>query len=253
MTAPAPQPRARSQRLAVVTPLANERETLDEFVRRVTAQLLPQDRLIVVFDNVTNDGSLNMAREIAQAEPRLQVIFAPENRCVVDAYFRGYREALATDADWVLEMDGGLSHLPEQIPGFIDAMLAGHDYAGGSRFMNGGGFDGPLSRHLISRGGTWLTNLLVGTRMRDMTSGFECFTRKTMQLVVDAGVRSRAHFFQTEIRTRMHDLNWVEVPIRYNSPSSSVGKASLTEAFRLLWWLRQRRRSELAARKRISA
>jgi dolichol-phosphate mannosyltransferase len=249
MTAPAPAPSPRTQRLAVITPLANERDTIDEFVRRVVAQLLPQDRLITVFDNVTNDGSLNMAREIAQSEPRLHVVFAPENRCVVDAYFRGYREALATDADWILEMDGGLSHLPEEIPPFLDAMARGHDYAGGSRFMAGGGFDGPWSRYLISRGGTLLTNLLVGTRMRDMTSGFECFTRQTLQLVVDEGVQSRAHFFQTEIRTRMHDLKWVELPIHYNSPSSSVGKASLSEAFRILFQLRQRRRHELAARR----
>jgi hypothetical protein len=74
-----------------------------------------------------------------------------------------------------------------------------------------------------------------------------------MQLVVDEGVQSRAHFFQTEIRTRMHDLKWVEIPIHYNSPSSSVGKASLGEAFRLLWWLRQRRRTELKARKAVKA
>jgi dolichol-phosphate mannosyltransferase len=234
----------RPQRLAVITPLANERDTIDEFVRRVTAQLLPQDRLIVVFDNVSNDGSVDRAREIAQSEPRLQVVFAPENRSVVDAYFRGYREALAGDFDWILEMDGGLSHLPEEIPPFIEAMSQGYDYAGGSRFMPGGGFDGPWRRYLISRGGTWLTNWLLGTRMHDMTSGFECFTRRTLQLVVDRGVQSRAHFFQTEIRTRMHDLKWTEIPIHYNSPSSSVGKASLGEAFRILWSLRKTRREK---------
>jgi dolichol-phosphate mannosyltransferase len=242
MTAPAPGSVPRTQRLAVVTPLANERDTIDEFVRRVTAQLQPQDRLIVVFDNVSTDGSVERAREIARDEPRLIVVFAPENRCVVDAYFRGYREALAGGFDWVLEMDGGLSHLPEEIPPFVEAMARGYDYAGGSRFMKGGGFNGPISRHVISRGGTWLTNVLLGTRMRDMTSGFECFTRDALQLVVDEGVKSRAHFFQTEIRTRMHDLNWTQVPIHYHSPSSSVGKASLGEAFRVLGSLYRKRK-----------
>jgi hypothetical protein len=79
--------------------------------------------------------------------------------------------------------------------------------------------------------------------MHDMTSGFECFTRDALQGVVDQGVQSRAHFFQTEIRTRMHDLKWVEIPIHYNSPSSVVGKASLSEAFRILWSLRKSRRA----------
>jgi dolichol-phosphate mannosyltransferase len=132
-------------------------------------------------------------------------------------------------------MDGGLSHLPEQIPRFRAAMAGGVDYAGGSRFVRGGSFSGPWSRYLISRGGTWLTNALLGTRMRDMTSGFECFTRETLRGVVERGVRSRAHFFQTEIRARMHDLKWVEVPIDYGCPSNSVGQAPVTEAFRVLW------------------
>jgi dolichol-phosphate mannosyltransferase len=229
-------------RLAVVTPLANELDTLDEFVSRVMAHLGPDDRLFTIFDNVSQDGSLARARELAQSESRLQVVFAPENRSVVDAYFRGYREALAGGFGWILEMDGGLSHLPEQIPSFVDAMAAGYEFAGGSRFMAGGGFHGPWSRHMVSRGGTWLTNLLLNTRMHDMTSGFECFTRGALARVVAEGVQSRAHFFQTEIRTRMHEVRWIEIPIHYHSPSKSLGKASLTEAFHVLWSLYRGRR-----------
>ncbi|HEY7119536.1 MAG TPA: glycosyltransferase family 2 protein [Tepidisphaeraceae bacterium] len=226
----------RTARLAVVTPLANERDTIDEFVRRVLAQLGPADRLFAVFDRACSDGSVDRARELAQAEPRLTVVWSPENRCVVDAYFRGYTQALAGGFDWILEMDGGLSHLPEEIPRFLRAMSQGYDYAGGSRFMKGGAFDGPWSRYLISRGGTVLSNFVLGTRMTDMTSGFECFTRDTLAGVVQAGVKSRAHFFQTEIRAAMHDQRrWTEIPIHYNSPSGSVGKSSLTEAFRVLW------------------
>src|SRR5258706_10686839 len=125
--------RVRTARLAVVTPLANERGVIDELVARVTRQLGPLDRMFCVFDNVSTDGSVERARELALSEPRLTVVWAPENRCVVDAYFRGYREALAGGVDWILEMDGGLSHLPEEIPKFIEAMAAGDDFSGGAR------------------------------------------------------------------------------------------------------------------------
>jgi len=121
-------------------------------------------------------------------------------------------------------------------------MQNGYDFAGGSRFIKGGKFDGPWSRYLVSKGGTWLTNLLVGTRMHDMTSGFECFTRATLQTVVNEGVQSRAHFFQTEIRARMHDFNWIEIPIHYGCPSNSVGGSSLKDAFKSLFALRKRRK-----------
>jgi dolichol-phosphate mannosyltransferase len=235
-------PIPRPERLAVISPLANERSNIDEFVRRVLAQLAPQDRLITIFDNICTDGSLARAKELAQQYPQLQVVYAAKNRSVVDAYFRGYQEALAGNFDWILEMDAGLSHLPEQIPAFLHAMQQGYDFAGGSRFIPGGKFEGPWSRYLVSKGGTWLTNLLLGTTMRDMTSGFECFTRPTLQTVVKEGVHSRAHFFQTEIRARMHDFKWTEIPIHYGCPSNSVGKSSLIDAFKSLAALRKRRK-----------
>jgi dolichol-phosphate mannosyltransferase len=236
----------RPQTLAVITPLANERATIDQFVRRILVQLAPHDRLFTIFDTSCTDGTLQRARELEEHEPRLTVIYAPENTCVVDAYFRGYKEALAANVDWILEIDGGLSHLPEQIPQFVQAMSQGYDFAGGSRFIPSGSFDGPWSRYLVSRGGTWLTNLLLGTKMHDMTSGFECFTRAALARVVAEGVQSRAHFFQTEIRAAMHDYRWIEIPIRYACPSSSVGKSSLLDAFKVLWSLYRRRKRGVA-------
>jgi dolichol-phosphate mannosyltransferase len=156
---------------------------------------------------------------------------------VVDAYFRGYEEAIELGCEWILEMDGGFSHRPEEIPRFVEAMERGFDFAAGSRFIKGGSHHGSLRRYLVSRGGSLLTNCLLGTRMRDMTSGFECFTRAALRFVVDRGVRSRAHFFQTEIRAMLASWNWVEIPITYTNPSNSVGKAQIADAMRCLWAL----------------
>ena len=176
--------------------------------------------------------------------PQVECVWAPENRCVVDAYFRGYREAVAAGAEWILEMDGGLSHCPEEIPRFISAMETGVDFAAGSRFIAGSHYhESRLARWLTSRGGTILANLVLGTNMKDMTSGFECFSRKAMETVLEHGVRSKAHFFQTEIRYLMHRFNWVEVPISYSCPSKSVGTNSLKDAVSCLWHLWREKRT----------
>ena len=53
---------------------------------------------------------------------------------------------------------------------------------------------------IISKGGTVLANWVLKTRMRDMTSGFECFNRKAMERVLEQGISSKTNFFQTEIR-----------------------------------------------------
>ena len=238
-------PVAERVRLAVVIPLANEQELVGRLLDRVTAQLGPNDRVFCVVDRASRDETRERVDAYGRRDPRVVLVWAPENRCVVDAYFRGYREALAAGSAWILEMDGGFSHDPEQIPQFVEAMEQGYEYAGGSRFIRGGSHRGSVSRRVISWGGTVLTNLLMGTRMRDMTSGFECFSRSALSRVVEAGVTSRAHFFQTEIRIMMHRTRWVEVPIRYTNPSKSVGSSSLRDAFSVLWKLWRGKRSRV--------
>lgn len=231
-------------RLCVVTPLANEQSTIDEFLRRVLAQLGPSDRLLCVLDNVCKDDTKSRVQKKSEEDPRVVLVWAPENRCVVDAYFRGYRDALKLQPKWILEMDGGLSHVPEQIPRFIAAMEGGASFAAGSRFTSGGRYDGRFTRYSLSKGGSLLANLLLGTRMKDMTSGFECFSRRAMEYVVKRGVASRGHFFQTEIRHMLRDWKWVEVPITYQSPSEGVTGSTIGEALKNLWKLRQQAKAE---------
>lgn len=228
---------ATSVRLGVVIPLANEQDIVVSLLDRVVAQLGETDRVFCVVDRASRDSTRERVEAYGARDPRVRLVWAPENRCVVDAYFRGYRAAFEAGSRWILEMDGGFSHEPEQIPQFIAAMEQGFDYAGGCRFMPGGTHLGSARRRAISLGGTLLSNLLLGTRMRDMTSGFECFSRPALARVLERGVRSRAHFFQTEIRFMMHGLRWTEVPIRYTNPSKSVGSASLRDAVSSLWSL----------------
>jgi dolichol-phosphate mannosyltransferase len=79
--------------------------------------------------------------------------------------------------------------------------------------------------------------------MKDMTSGFECFTHRALSHIVARGVESRAHFFQTEIRCMLRDWRWVEIPIGYANPSESVGNENVREALRILFRMRKASRS----------
>jgi dolichol-phosphate mannosyltransferase len=228
--------------LGVVCPMANERDTSEAFVREVLAACdafrFKSVTLFAVLDRVSRDGTLDLLRGLEAEEPRLRVVWAPENRCVVDAYLRGYREALDSGCDWVLEIDAGFSHQPADIPAFFEKMAEGHDCVFGSRFCAGGRItDSSFKREAISRGGTLLANLLLGTRLKDMTSGFELFTRDALEGILRKGIHSRGHFFQTEIKAHCHGLRVAEVPIHYRAASDSVNKTVLKDAFRNLWRL----------------
>src|SRR5262249_23600817 len=156
--------------------------------------------------------------QMAQKESRLHVVWAPEDRCAVDAYVRGYKEALAAGCDWILEIDGGFSHQPEDIPQFFAKLGEGYDCIFGSRFGLGGSIsDSSWKRWIVSRGGTLITNWVLGTSLTDMTSGFQFFSRRALQMVLDRGIESRGHFFQTEIKFYCSQLRIAEVPIHYKS------------------------------------
>jgi dolichol-phosphate mannosyltransferase len=213
--------------------MANERTTAVEFVKLVLARCegFREVNFFAIMDNACKDGTTELLRNFQKEQPQLNVIWAPEDRCVVDAYIRGYREALEAGCDWILEIDAGFSHQPSDVPQFFEKMLEGYDCVFGSRFCRGGSMtECPVGRRIVSRGGSALTNILLGTKLADMTSGFEIFTRSTLEMVLAKGIKSRAHFFQTEIKVYCRKLKVAQVPISYRAPSVSVNKAVLKDA-----------------------
>lgn len=231
-----------SIKLGVVCPMANEGPAAVSFVNDVLAQCDAQGfqsvEFFAILDNVSKDNTRELLQALEKQKSQLRVVWAPENRSVVDAYIRGYREAIDAECDWILEIDAGYSHQPSDIPPFFVEMSQGHDCVFGTRFSKGGSVsDTSAFRRAVSRGGTVLTNLLMGTELSDMTSGFELFSRPALQEVLEKGIRSRGPFFQTEIKTRCRRLRWAEVPIQYRAASHKISNASLKDAFGNLWRL----------------
>jgi len=222
--------------LGIACPMANERDNAIDFVKAVLDVCRPfrfrRTKFFAIFDRVCTDGTYNLLRQQAKKIRGLEVVYAGENRCVVDAYLRGYREALAAGSDWILEIDAGFSHRPEDIPQFFEKMAAGYDCVFGSRFCPGARYEETsIKRRLLSRGGTRLNNLLIGTRLDDMASGFELFSREALTAILRKGIRSRGPFFQTEIRTFAHALKIVELPIRYGAASHPMRMREIRDAF----------------------
>ena len=104
-------------------------------------------------------------------------------------------------------------------------------------FLNGKMTDCAKSRYITSLGGTIISNLLLGTKLSDMTSGFELFKREALQKILDKGILSRGPFFQTEIRAYAHQFRITEVPIHHREASHNIGGADLRDAFSNLWRL----------------
>lgn len=225
--------------LALIIPLANEADTFEEFVNEVSSVLNTLQcncQVFLIVDNVSKDNTLELCDNLSKRDCRFVVLYAPENRNVVDAYLRGYKEAIKGNFDYIIEMDGGLSHDPHAIPMFIRNLSEGHDCVFGSRFINGGSiYDSNWKRSFLSKSGAILSNLLLGTRMKDMTSGFMGFRADMAKRFVEYGLLSKAHFYQTEVRYLLRDACCIEVPIHYKAPSPRVSKKAIYNSFDVLF------------------
>jgi dolichol-phosphate mannosyltransferase len=236
-------------RVGVVIPLANEISNVGRFADEVLRYIRPDDRLYCVLDRVSTDGTREAVEARAKIDPRVVYVWAPENRCLADAYYAGYRVAYAANCRWILEIDAGFSYPPEKIPEFITAMEAGYDFVCGSRFIEGGAHRSPWTRRLLSFGATKLTRLISGSQMTDLTGGFECFSRPAMECVLQNRVRSHGNFFHAEIRHMMGQFRWKEIPVVYLNDQYRVGRSALGESFRTLGRMGVKRLSQRLAPK----
>lgn len=224
----------------VVMPVANEEKTMEQLLDRLLE--LPYDNLFVypVIDDYSKDRTEEIIRKKEEETGRVKCIYYKESGGVITCYLEGFRQALADGAEWIVEMDGGMSHLPEELPRFLEKLEAGYECVWGSRFMKGGEMKNlPLYRRFLSRGGTFLSNFVLGTHLRDMTSGFEAFTAEVMNEMNLDAILSKGHMYQTEMRYYCRNKKTVEVPIHYVGGESSLKGSSVTEALRLLFLLKE--------------
>lgn len=222
---------------AVVVPMANEEQDFALFITELIQVLdkLATGTVYLVVDTVSIDGTLDLCRSLSQNDIRFKTIWAPENRNVVDAYLRGFREAHVNGHEIIIEMDAGMSHDPKALPMFLRVLSEGNECAFGSRFINGGSMaDSPINRRILSRGGTLVTNLLLGTHLFDMTSGYQGFHSHVIEELLNYELLSKAHFYQTEVRYILRKHRFAEIPIHYQAPSPRVSRNAIRNALKVL-------------------
>lgn len=224
----------------IVMPVANEESTMGQILDEILE--LPYENLYIypVVDSYSKDRTEEIIREKEKISDRVKCIFYQESTGVISCYLEGFQQALADGAERILEMDGGGSHKPAEISQFLEKMEEGYDCVWGSRFMDGGSMkEQPLYRRILSQGGTYLSNFVLGTRLKDMTSGFEGFQREVLESMNLDRFLSTGHMYQTEMRYYCRNLRTIEVPIHYVGTASSLKGSSVAEALKLLFQLKR--------------
>jgi dolichol-phosphate mannosyltransferase len=211
----------------IVLPTYNERENIEPIVSAILGQ--SADFEVLVVDDNSPDGTGQIADRLAQAEPRIHVLHRAEKRGLGTAYIEGFLWALARDYQYLFEMDADFSHDPADLVRLRARVMSGDaDATVGSRWVPGGGTQNwSFLRTFISRGGSWYARLILGIPVRDLTSGFKCFSRHVLEHLDLQSVRSNGYAFQVEMNYRCHLAGFrvAEVPIVF--VDRRVGKSKM--------------------------
>ena len=191
----------------VVLPTYNERENIEAILKAILDQAADLDVLVV--DDNSPDGTGHIADRLAQSDA------APVG---------AFGACHSPDTPYALLRD-----LNGNVGEWEDACDAGPPTVG---------------RDTCNvRGGSFYARVILGMPVRDLTSGFKCFSRRVLEHLDLQTVDSNGYAFQVEMnyRCNVHGFRVAEVPIVFvdrRVGKSKMGSHIVTEAMLVVLRLR---------------
>jgi glycosyltransferase involved in cell wall biosynthesis len=162
--------------VCVVIPTLNEADTIGDLIAELGELENIHVRAIIIDDGST-DGTLEIVGATSWWDDDVYLIKRGRKLGLGTAIRAGIMRALELDPppDYIVTMDGDLSHDPQDIPLLVD-MCDSESVIIGSRYVEGGEIRGwNASRHIISRVANIVARVLGRIPARDCTSGFRCY------------------------------------------------------------------------------
>ena len=222
-------------RTLIIIPAYNEESTIEEVVRGASEYCD-----VCVVDDASKDRTpeilANLKSEFqGRKTGTLHIIRHESNTHIPGGIQDGMRYAWEQDYDYVITMDAGMSHLPSDLPLFLDA--GDQDLVIGRRHQTE---NVPLYRKLISWKAARVMNYclsdglfdLKGPGIQDCTSGYRRYSKKIYSIIAGAELESRAFDFHMEslyLAVR-NGASFKEVPITYKFSTSSFNRKVLLQA-----------------------
>ena len=203
--------------LSVVMPVFNEKDTIEEIIRRVLAVKMRLE--LVVVDDVSTDGTTQILDRL-QKEFGFVLLRQPRNGGKGSALRRGF--AVVT-GDMLIVQDADLEYSPEEYALMTPLITSGRaDVVFGSRFL-GTHRVFLLTHFLGNRLITFVTNVLYNTMLTDMET---CYKLMRIDVLRSMELKSNGFGIEPEITAKVFKRGYkvYEVPISYDGRGYEEGK-----------------------------
>ena len=199
-----------------MVPTYNEAGNIDALISGLCA--LPLDLHVLVVDDNSPDGTGKIVENISKGNNRVHLLNRVERRGRGWAGIDGFKKALELGAQYVVEMDGDMSHAPKYVFVLREALMTpGCDVSIGSRYVPGGRDEQrSLVRQLISNFARIYLSLALGVGLKDPTSGYRMYSRSALETILPC-LTARDPFIVSEVLyfLKKNNLKIVEVPIEF--------------------------------------
>jgi glycosyltransferase involved in cell wall biosynthesis len=200
--------------VSVVVPAFNEASLVERCVRETVSTLtgLQMRHEVIIVDDGSDDGTAELAREVADSFGQVRVIGHDVNLGKGSALIRG---ASAAVGDLVLFMDADLEVHPRQLRLLWNKMNeTGADVVIGSKLHPDAKIDYPLERQILSRGYYWLVKALFRLPVHDTQTGLKLYRREVLANVLPRLVIKRyAHDLEVLVNVNRLGYRVVEAPV----------------------------------------
>ena len=234
----------------IILPTYNEAENVKVLIPRIFKHI--EDCTVLVIDDGSPDGTAEIAKELANKFPNLEVINQGKKGGLGSAYRFGFLWGLSRGYEDLVEMDADLSHRVRDLSNLLEMKdRLNADLVIGSRWISGGEIENwSKSREILSRFANRYVRMVLNLHINDSTSGFRVYSSELMKKIDIASIQSEGYCFQIEMTraARKAGGKIVEVPITFRERErgvSKMSKAIVFEAMALvtLWGLKRVLRS----------
>lgn len=212
---------------AIVIPAYRAGATLPSVLERIPAEFWPEG-LVVIVDDASPDDTGEVAQELADAYPAVDVVSNPRNLGYGGAQKAGLRHGLERGARAFAVVHADGQYAPELVMDLLAPILAGEaQIVQGSRMLGGGARAGgmPLTRYIPNRVLTFMENLVFGTRMADFHSGYMLYAKALLERVPFHKLQNNYNF-DAEMIVMANLIGYrctqLPIPTRYDDEISSL-------------------------------
>ena len=215
----------------VIIPTYNEGENIIKIIDTIFT--IHQDINILVVDDNSPDGTSGKVNQvISNFKNKLNIITRKSKMGLGTAYLEGFRWAINKNFKYIISMDSDFSHNPNDIRRLYDSCEnENNDVSIGSRYIKGiNVVNWPLQRIILSYFASLYVRFITGMKIMDPTSGFVCYSVKSLQKLNLSDIKFNGYAFQIEMKFKLFlkKLVLTEIPIIFTD--RKFGKSKLNSS-----------------------